>query len=109
MTVTSSNNDIEVPDVWDLALKSMSDPRVEIRSWDKGESKPYLTDAECQVFDAAYLLRQRYIANMTDVTVESVCIVPERELVRAARYVTIGISSRFFSLDKVNGYHMSVV
>ena len=89
-------------DVWDLALKKMSEPSAVSRSWDKEKKRPYLTEAGCEAFDKAYRLRQKYLVNMASVIVEPVYTASEKDLVRAALFVVVGVPSRFFNMQRVS-------
>jgi gamma-tubulin complex component 6 len=86
--------------VWDLALREMSEPSPMSQSWDKEKKQSYLTEAGCEAFDRAYKLRQRCLVNMASVVVEPVCTVSEKDLVKAALFVVVGVPSRFFNLQR---------
>ncbi|CAH1265550.1 TUBGCP6 [Branchiostoma lanceolatum] len=108
-------------DIWEQALTYKPSQH---RTWETigcvpgPTEKPYLTEAGCQVFDALYTMVQRQVqvAGLDSTTVQKPVshMVHERDLVRDARNVLIGVPSHTFVLDQMTqsfsvkeGIHMS--
>ncbi|XP_035678118.1 gamma-tubulin complex component 6-like [Branchiostoma floridae] len=108
-SLTTPSPDLLVEeDIWEQALTYKPSQH---RTWETigcvpgPTEKPYLTEAGREVFDAMYTMVQRQVqeSGLDSSTVQKPVsyMVQERDLVRDARNVLIGVPSHTFILDQV--------